>query len=376
MKEIMLGLSSLLLIPGIVYSIYGIAVLGFRDKKGTNKIKALPKITVFFSVINEEKVIDMKIRNLTEIDYPKELLELFIVDDGSTDKTKQACLEAFLKYKIKGKVIRNESRKGVNFNYNLALKNAKTDIVLTTDADVIFDKNAIKEGLKVLLSSEKIGAVCGELKPVITEKSIATSTEAPYRNVYGRMCSWESSLDSSYCFNGPLIILKKNAFHPMNPSRGASDASCALEILKKGYMTKYVSSMKFSELIAVKLKEQQRQKIRRSTRLLRCTWYARQLLFKKGWFGSFIFPLRYLMFFVSPLAFFIGGLAFIGYGAMNNTILGLILFVLFLSLFFIGRIKANFLSSFIWHQYYLVRGLLNMFKPNSVWKPIERKELK
>jgi poly-beta-1,6-N-acetyl-D-glucosamine synthase len=318
----------------------------------------------------------MRIKNLAHRDYIKNKIEIIVVDDKSSDKTRGLCLKAFEKYKIKGQVITNKKRRGTNYNYNLGVKKAKTDIVLTTDADVIFDKKAIKEGLKVLLSSDKIGAICGELKPIIQKRSIATSTEAPYRNVYGKMCSWESSLESSYCFNGPFIILKKKAFSPINVQRGASDASCALNILKNGYQTKYVSKAKFSELIATGLKEQKRQKIRRATRLLQCTWEARDLLFRKGWFGSFIFPLRVIMFMVAPLTFFVGIISVIGILFYLNWIAGIIGLLVGLSVFVVGRVKENFLSSFVWHQYYLSAGFVKMFKPNYLWKPIGRKRIK
>ncbi len=376
MEYILLGLNSTLIIPAVVYGIYGSAILFFKEKDKKLKLKKLPKITVFFPAWNEAEVIDMRIKNLAQLDYPKKKIEIIVVDDKSNDKTKELCLKAFNKYKIKGQVITNKKRRGTNYNYNLGIKKAKTDIVLTTDADVIFDKKAIKEGLKVLLSSEKIGAVCGELKPIIQKKSIATSTEAPYRNVYGKMCSWESSLESSYCFNGPFIILKKKSFSPIKVHRGASDASCTLNILKNGYQTKYVSKAKFSELIATGLKEQKRQKIRRATRLLQCTWDARDLLFRKGWFGSFVFPLRSIMFMIAPLAFFVGGIGIIGSLFYLHWISGFIGLLSGLSLFVIGKMKENFLSSFVWHQYYLLAGLVKMFKPNYLWKPIGRQELK
>jgi poly-beta-1,6-N-acetyl-D-glucosamine synthase len=368
--------SSLLGVPFVVYGIYGLATILTTEKKYSMKTKDLPKITVCCPAWNEEKVIDMKIKNLVNLDYPKELLEVIVVDDNSSDKTSEECLKAFKKYKIKGQVIKNKSRKGTNYNYNLGVKTAKTKIVLTTDADVVFEKKAIKEALKVLLSSEKVGAVCGELKPIIDKKTIATSTEAPYRNVYGKMCSWESNLESSYCFNGPLILLKKKAFSPIDTKRGASDASCALNIIKKGYQTKYVPKSKFSELIANTLSEQKRQKIRRATRLLQCTWDSKNLLFRKGWFGSFVFPLRMIMFMISPLLFFIGSISLVGLLFQINLILGSLALLFALSLIFLGLVKDNFLSSFIWHQYYLLAGLIKMFKPNYLWKPIERKELK
>ena len=375
-EKIFIAGGSLLAIPVVVYGIYGSAVLFFKEKSKKFKLKELPKITVFIPTWNEADVIDMRLKNIAELDYPKNKIEVLVVNDRSTDKTKELCLKAFKKYKLKGKIVTNKKRSGVNFSYNYGVKNAKTDIIVTTDADVVFEKKAIKEGLKVLLSSDKIGAVCGELKPVIEKKNIATSTEAPYRNVYGKMCSWESSLESSYCFNGPFIILKKKAFSPINVKRGASDASATLKILQNNYQTKYVSKAKFSELIATGLKEQGRQKIRRATRLLQCTWDAKNLLFRKGWFGSFVFPLRWIMFMVAPLAFFVGWISVVAGLFYLHWIAGVIGLLASLSLFVIGRIKENFLSSFVWHQYYLLAGLFKMFQPNYVWKKIGRKEIK
>ena len=209
--ELIVG-SSFLVIPTIIYGIYGSAVLFYQGKNKVKELKELPQITVFFPAWNEEKVIDMRIKNLADIDYPKNLIKVLIVDDASADKTRKECLNAFKKYDLNGEIITNKKRKGTNYNYNLGIKKAKTEIILTTDADVIFDKKAIKEGLKVL-NSKNVGAICGELKPIINKKSIATSTEKPYRDVYGKMCTWESDLDSTYCFNGPFILLKKKAFH-------------------------------------------------------------------------------------------------------------------------------------------------------------------
>ena len=47
----------------------------------------LPKVSILVSAYNEEAVIEKKILNFLEIDYPKELLEILIGDDGSADRT-------------------------------------------------------------------------------------------------------------------------------------------------------------------------------------------------------------------------------------------------------------------------------------------------
>ena len=47
----------------------------------------LPSVSILISAYNEESVIERKIQNLLELDYPKEKLEILIGDDGSADKT-------------------------------------------------------------------------------------------------------------------------------------------------------------------------------------------------------------------------------------------------------------------------------------------------
>ena len=44
-------------------------------------------MTLIISAYNEEKVIGEKIHNALSLDYPRELLEIVVVSDGSSDGT-------------------------------------------------------------------------------------------------------------------------------------------------------------------------------------------------------------------------------------------------------------------------------------------------
>ena len=46
-----------------------------------------PTISILLSVFNEEKVIEEKIKNIFECDYPKDKLEIIIGNDCSSDST-------------------------------------------------------------------------------------------------------------------------------------------------------------------------------------------------------------------------------------------------------------------------------------------------
>ncbi len=362
-------------IPLAVYLIYILAVI-LTKEPSPKPLKISPKITVIIPTYNESEVIDHRIKNLNDISYPSEKIHTIVVDDQSTDNTVKLANKAFNKYGISGEVIIKEARTGTNASVNLGISKADTDIIVTTDADVVFEDDALNHATSTLLSDEKIGAVCGELEPVIIENSFTTRSEQAYRSVYGKMCTWESNIHSTYCFNGPLIVLKKNAFSPIPKTHGASDAGMALRIIRNGYRCIYDASAKFYEFITEDMKQQRRQKLRRSARLLEATIYNIDLLSPKyGKFGLFVFPLRILMFFIVPAAFFISVILWSYLLGQVNVVYGLAVWIVFALALLSGKWRANLVSSFIWHQVYLLISLRYMFRGMHVWKAVEREKV-
>ncbi|WP_250868089.1 glycosyltransferase [Methanococcoides seepicolus] len=338
--------------------------------------KSQPKTTVVIPTYNEEEVIDHKIKNIKDINYPTENIHAIVVDDKSSDNTVELANQAFKKYGISGEVIVKEKRTGTNASVNLGVSKANTDIVVTTDADVTFEENALNYAIGRLLSDENIGAVCGELEPIIKEKSFTTSSEKAYRSVYGKMCTWESNIHSTYCFNGPLIVLKKKAFSPIPETHGASDAGMALKIIHNGYRCIYEANARFYEYITGDLSQQRRQKLRRSARLLEATLYNLDLISPKyGKFGMFIFPLRFLMFFIAPAAFFTSVILWSYLLGQINLFNGILVWIGFFLALLSGNVRSNLVSSFIWHQIYLLVSLTRMFRGMHVWKAVEREKV-
>lgn len=348
------------------------AVLVVKDIE-VHQPDVLYPISLVIPTYNEVEVIEHRIQNISQIDYPTELIDVIVVDDRSDDDTVLRAQNAFKKYGLKGKIIEKTKRTGTNISVNAGIAASRNEIVVTTDADVVFEKSALKNALGVLLSDDLIGAVCGELTPIITDKTFTTNSEVAYRSVYGKMCTWESKIHSTYCFNGPLIMLKKKAFSPISEKYGASDAGMALNIIRNGYRCLYVSSAKFSEYIAVDIKQQRRQKIRRSARLLEATISNLDLISPKyGKFGLVVLPLRTIMFLIAPTSLFVSLVLWFYVLLSFDLFYGLAFCMAFLLLLLSGYIKQNIISSFIWHQIYLSTGLLYAFKGAGTWKAITR----
>ncbi len=357
-------------IPFFVYSIYLIGAMTSRS----NPPKSLgysPDVSIVIPAYNEESGIESRIDNLVEV-YPKEKMEIIVSNDGSTDSTEKMALDSIKKHSIKGKVITNP-RSGVNAAINRGTKETSNPIVVIAGADGLFDKNTIPYLVSVLLSSDYIGAVSGDLVPVAKGESMFSRCEVAYRSIYGRICTWESKVHSTYCFNGPVVAFKKNATSSLNTRRGADDASMALSVIRNGFKCKYVPAAKFYEYVPDKFNEQRRQKIRRATRLLEATFFNRDVLSRKyGSFGLFLFPLRLLMFFVVP-ALFLASILLWSFLLWNfDPLYGIGFFGAIVLVLLSGSFRSNVVSSFIIYQFYLFMGLFNMLRDVHTWEPTER----
>lgn len=91
----------------------------------------LPSVCVIVPCFNEEKSLARTLNSLLALDYPKKLLEIIVVDDGSVDKTYAiAC-----SYEKKGVVVYKKKNGGKHTALNLALKKTNAEFVGALDAD-------------------------------------------------------------------------------------------------------------------------------------------------------------------------------------------------------------------------------------------------
>lgn len=373
-------MTPLIILPAIVLTcvvavVYVTYFCASSYKKGEEiiSLSEYPPISIIFPAYNEEKVIDNRIKNLVESDYPVEKMELIIVNDASEDNTEDVALKAMEKYGLKGRAIKNKTRAGVNFSMSRGIKEAKNDVVVCTDADVYFDRSALKLVVSKLVSKKDIGAVTGDLQP-LKGKEVTKKSESAYRSIYGKICEWESDVASTYCFNGALYAIKKSAPSTLDIKDGAYDAGIAFSIIRNGYKAVYVSSAKVFENVPDDLLAQFRQKIRRA-RLLKATWINKDMMSgKHGKFGRVVLPLRFTAFLVVPAAFFMSLCLWIYIFSSINIIFLPFSVIVFLLAAISGVWRSNLVSTFILHQLYLFMGLFNTFRDVHIWKLTERKE--
>ncbi len=154
----------------------------YRDKQPVESKKDSfePIITIQLPLYNELYVAERLINAICEIEYPKEKMEIQVLDD-SNDETTQIVANIITKKQEEGfdiKHIRRGSRKGFKagaLKYGLEI--AKGEFVAIFDADFIPNKEFLKKTLS-FFSDEKVGLVQTRWEHLNGDYSIITKAQA------------------------------------------------------------------------------------------------------------------------------------------------------------------------------------------------------
>src|SRR3989442_15708908 len=118
-----------------------------------------PDASIVLSAYNEEDVIADRVKNLLDLDYPRQRLEILIGSDGSTDRT----CEIIDQFNTKGvRLVAFKERRGKASVVNDLVSQARGEIVVLTDARQRFDAGALR-ALVVPFADPQVGAVGGDL---------------------------------------------------------------------------------------------------------------------------------------------------------------------------------------------------------------------
>jgi cellulose synthase/poly-beta-1,6-N-acetylglucosamine synthase-like glycosyltransferase len=158
--EIILWVSVVAIMQSYVFYPLIISLLS-RFKKENDRIFTatddLPFVTIIMAVHNEEKVISEKFQSLYNTGYPVNRFELIVGSDGSSDRTNDI-LEEFSKDHESFHFSAFRGRRGKPAVINELRERARGDILIMTDAQVLFTPDTIFELVKHY-RNEQIGLV-------------------------------------------------------------------------------------------------------------------------------------------------------------------------------------------------------------------------
>lgn len=274
-----------------LYSVFLVLLLHLKNRNNLYEEKPLKKyysLSVLIPAWNKEDCIADTIKAVKAVDYPKELKEIIVIDDKSTDKT----LEIASQFKDI-KIILKEKNEGKAAALNTGIKEATSNIIAVIDADSFPEKDSFKKML-AYFEDPQVGGVTSTII-VKNPKNLLEKMQAIeyFLIAWGRKIL--DFIDSVYVTPGPLsmyrkdILIKVGGFDTNNITE---DIEIAWKILKHGYKNKMCLGAKVYTDVPKKLKQWWRQRVRWDIGGLQTANKYKNSFFNKNqnMFGLFVVP--------------------------------------------------------------------------------------
>lgn len=204
-------------------------ILGLLFGKEIKRAEITPPVSLLIPVYNEEKIIQKKIENSLELDYPKDKLEIVVASE-SDDRTNEIVKE----YKNRGvKLIEFAGREGKQYTIYRTLPKCQGEIIVLTDANGMFKKDAI---LKLVrnFTDLRVGCVSGELKYINPKETSIGESEGIYWKYEVLIKKLESRIQSVLGANGSIYALRKELYSPLSEYRG-DDFELPIRVAQQGH---------------------------------------------------------------------------------------------------------------------------------------------
>jgi cellulose synthase/poly-beta-1,6-N-acetylglucosamine synthase-like glycosyltransferase len=192
----------------------------------------LRRVTIIVTAYNEADCIRAKLDNLSGLEYPRDLIEILVVSDGSSDSTEEVAA-AYEERSVR--VLRIDGRQGKTACQNAAAFAAVGEILVFTDATTRLKVDAVRAMVRNF-ADPKVGCVGGRLEYVTDVDNMTGSGGEAYWNYETRLRVGESSLGSLIGVSGCLYAVRKSAYRPIDPGL-ISDFAIAMKIQELGLRT-------------------------------------------------------------------------------------------------------------------------------------------
>ena len=231
-----------------------------------------PGITIYFPALNEEKNVRSRIVNIIDQDYPTEKLEIIAISDGSTDKTVERVNSAIKEFPdVSIRLIEFEKNLGRATAQNTVAREAKHDILISTDAETVFGENLLRELVKPFQNPE-IGAV-GAVTRFLSEGAILGESYKIYRNMEYEIRGLEAALGVGVKTDGACTAYLRSVWEPISDYE---DVDHVISIFSRKKNRKVVLALKANCLDRPNTRRKQEIKARaRMTRKTLLSTFAR-----------------------------------------------------------------------------------------------------
>ncbi len=278
---------------GLFTAIFFLAtVLENLSKLKNPPLKRFPTVTVVVPAYNEEKTITKTVKSLLRLNYPKNKINLVVVDDGSTDNTYA------LAKKIKAKNLKVYGKKngGKASALNFALKRCRTEFFGALDADSFVKPGSLKKMLGYFDEYPQVMSVTPSLK-VWRPKKFFQKIQAVEYLIGIFLRKTFAFLGGIHVTPGPFSIYRRSFFEKYggyDEDNLTEDIEVALRIQHLGYEIDNSIDAEVFTVAPTHFIPLFKQRLRWYIGFMNNVWKYKSLFNLKNNLGMFLLPLSFI----------------------------------------------------------------------------------
>src|SRR3569832_175895 len=172
-----------------------------------------PRLTVVTAAFNEAQHIEATVRNKLAESYPRELLEIIVVSDGSADAT-DAIVQRIAAEDGRVRLLRQQPRQGKTAALNRALAEARGEIVVFADANSIYRHGSLLAIVRNF-ADPRVGYVTGRMQYVSPDGSVVGDGCSAYMRYENALRAAETRAGSIVGADGGVDAVRAYLYRPM-----------------------------------------------------------------------------------------------------------------------------------------------------------------
>jgi poly-beta-1,6-N-acetyl-D-glucosamine synthase len=189
-----------------------------------------PAVSVVMALHNEERSLPAKLGDLEALEYPRNLIEVIAVSDGSSDATNEI-LKTWSGPRRSAMILtRNEGKAAA---LNRAVQAARGEVLVFTDARQRIAPDAVRT-LVENFADPDVGCVSGELMLESAAQGAGSSGLGLYWEMEKAIRRWESDSGSVVGVTGALYAARKGLVPMLPPGTILDDVFIPLEAARRG----------------------------------------------------------------------------------------------------------------------------------------------
>lgn len=261
----------------------------------------LPPLTVIIPAYNEGPMVERSIRSAAAADYPRDKLEILVVDDGSRDDTFFHMENLRREFPALVKLVRFRGNQGKRAALRAGFEAARGEVVITIDSDSEIERGTLK-AMAAPFGNPRVGGVAGWVRVLNRNHWMGRMLDVQFTMSFDLLRAAQSTFGAVFVCPGALSSFRRSVILPAldewvnqrflgRAVNHGEDQALTNIVLRAGYDTVYQRSAIVWTLVPTRYKQLFRMMTRWDRSYVVEGWSFARFMFSRYRSGNRLLPI-------------------------------------------------------------------------------------